>query len=73
MSGTLTPVAAATVAESDQFLPQRKRDGIGLCLSGGGLMSLVLADAVRKQGDTLAGPFRDFDRQVAKPTHKRKF
>src|SRR5918992_309760 len=101
MSGTLTPVAAATAAESDQFLPQRRRDGIGLCLSGGGfratlfhlgalrrlnelgvlhrirtissvsggsLMALVLADAIRKLGGALIAPFPHFDRQVAAPT-----
>ena len=94
---TLTPVAAASVVESDEYLPERRRQGIGLCLSGGGfratlfhlgalrrlhelgvlarvrtissvsggsLMALVLADALRK-----AGKLSDFEREVAAPTH----
>src|ERR687896_176823 len=102
MSATLTPASAAAAAESETHLPERRRQGIGLCLSGGGfratlfhlgalrrlnelgvlhriktissvsggsLMALVLADAVRKLGGALAGPFADFDRQVAEPTH----
>lgn len=101
MSTALTPAAAAEAAESDTYLPERRRNGIGLCLSGGGfratlfhlgalrrlnelgvlhrvrtissvsggsLMALVLADAIRKLGGALTGPFPDFDKQVAKPT-----
>ena len=101
MSTTQTPAAAAEAAESDTYLPERRRHGIGLCLSGGGfratlfhlgalrrlnelgvlhrvrtissvsggsLMALVLADAIRKVGGALTGPFADFDAQVAQPT-----
>src|SRR5687767_8126971 len=101
MSTTLTPAAAAEAAESATYLPERRRQGIGLCLSGGGfratlfhlgalrrlnefgilhrvrtiasvsggsLMALVLADAIRKLGASLTAPFGDFNRQVAKPT-----
>ncbi|MGQ0714558.1 MAG: patatin-like phospholipase family protein [Gemmatimonadaceae bacterium] len=101
MSTALTPAAAAEAAESDSYLPERRRQGIGLCLSGGGfratlfhlgalrrlnelgvlhrvrtissvsggsLMALVLADAIRKLGGSLTRPFPDFDAQVAKPT-----
>lgn len=101
MSATLTPASAAAAAESETHLPERRRQGIGLCLSGGGfratlfhlgalrrlnelgilhrvrtissvsggsLMALVLADAIRKLGGALTGPFPDFDKQVAKPT-----
>src|SRR5919197_6168870 len=103
MAQPLTPVAVAAAAEADQYLPERRRHGIGLCLSGGGfratllhlgalrrldelgvlqrvktissvsggsLMALVLADAVRKQGSALSTPFSDFERQVARSTHE---
>ena len=102
MTDPVTPAAAASAAESDAYLPERRRQGIGLCLSGGGfratlfhlgalrrldelailhrvktissvsggsLMTLVLADAIRKIGGALTGPFANFDTQVAKPTY----
>jgi NTE family protein len=103
MPDTLTPAAAASAAESDTYLPERRRQGIGLCLSGGGfratlfhlgalrrlnelgilhrlrtissvsggsLMTLVLADAVSKLGGSLTAPFANFDEQVARPTRE---
>jgi NTE family protein len=97
-----TPAAAAEAAESQSHLPERRRTGIGLCLSGGGfratlfhlgalrrldelgvlhrvrtissvsggsLMALVLAEAIRRLGGALTGRFADFHAQVAQPTY----
>ena len=41
MSTTLTPAGAAEAAESDSYLPERRRSGIGLCLSGGGFRATL--------------------------------